>query len=214
MRPTVEDLQAIWLLTYSRSSLLYAANFLAELSEVVPELDKITPESLRYRALVEAAVVSYGRPFTTCFLPPKRKVVPLAGVPPPQHLAQFHDYALILRDTMVGHKDPTPAKGYTVTPNIVVVRIYPDDDFSLHAAMLGKMEPAMKNGLSELCAYFVKHCEENFSRLRETYLSEFMQHQPGQYELVISEPPTDWLMPFRTKHGEDFRTDDSKRGTG
>ena len=203
--PTVEDLQAIWLFTYSRSSLLDAANFLSELSEVVPELDKVTPESLRYRALVEAAVVSYGRPFTTCFLPPNRKVVPLAGAPPPQHLAQFHDNALILRDTMVGHKDATPAKGYTVTPNIVVVRIYPGDNFSLNATMLGQMEPDMKSGLGELCNYFVKHCEANLSRLRKIYLSEFMKKPPGQYELVISEPPADWLIPFRTKHGEDFR---------
>jgi len=205
MRAAVEDLQAIWLFTYSRSLLLDAKNFLAELREVVPDLDKITPESLRYRALVEAAVVSYGRPFTTCFLPPKRKVVPLAGVPPPQHLAEFHDNALILRDTMVGHKDATPAKGYTATPNIVVVRIYPDDNFSLNATMLGRMEPAMKSGLGELCNYFVKHCEANLSRLRKHYLSEFMKHQPGQYELVISEPPADWLIPFRTKHGEDYR---------
>jgi hypothetical protein len=205
MRPTIEDLQAIWLLTYSRSSLLDAKNFLAELSEVVPELGNVTPESLRYRALVEAAVVSYGRPFTTCFLPPKRKVVPLAGVPPPQHLAQFHDYALIQRDTMVGHKDATPAKGYTVSPNIVVVRIYPNDDLGIHGAMLGQMEPAMKNGLGELCNHFVKHCDENISRLRKLYRSEFGKHPPGQYELVISEPPADWLIPFRTKHGEDFR---------
>src|SRR5262245_28507734 len=99
MRPTVEDLQAIWLFTYSQSSLLDAANCLASLSEVVPELGKVTPESLQYRALAAAAVVSYGRPFTTCFLPPERKrVVPLAGVPSPSHLAEFHDNALTLRN--------------------------------------------------------------------------------------------------------------------
>jgi hypothetical protein len=207
MRPTVDDLQSIWLFTYSRSSLLDAANFLAELDKVPPEsleLGKVTPESLRYRALVEAAVVSYGRPFTTCFLPPKKKVVPLKDVPPPQHLAEFHDNALMLRDTMVGHKDATPAKGYTASPNIVVVRIYPDD-FSLNATMLGQMEPAMKNALRELCAYFVKHCETNLSRLRKIHLSEVMKNPVGQYELVISEPPSAWLIPFRIKHGEDFR---------
>jgi hypothetical protein len=43
MRPTVEDLQAIWLFTYSRSSLFDAAHFLAALSEVVPELGKAPP---------------------------------------------------------------------------------------------------------------------------------------------------------------------------
>jgi hypothetical protein len=39
LKLTQEDLQAIWLFTYSRGSLLDAANFLAE-------LDKVTPESL------------------------------------------------------------------------------------------------------------------------------------------------------------------------
>jgi len=205
MRPTIEDLQAIWLFTYSLSSLLDAKNFLGEVSDVAPALDKVTPESLRYRALVAAAISAYMRPFTTCFLPPNRKVKqPLGDVPIPQHLAQFHKDALDLRDTMIGHTDATPADGYTETPNHVLVRIYPDT-FSLHSAMTGVMEPASKKGLIELCDYFVKHCGMNLSRLTKIYRSELMQHQPGQYELVISEPPADWLIPFRTKHGDDFR---------
>jgi hypothetical protein len=65
---------------------------------------------------------------------------------------------------MIGHKNATPAKGYTATPNIVVVRIFPHDDFSLHAMMPGRMESAMKSGLSELCVHFVKHCEANVNR--------------------------------------------------
>ena len=198
MRPTVEDLQAIWLFTYSRSSLLDAAGFLAQ-------LDKAEPESLQYRALIDAAIAAYARPFTVCLLPPERKkVVPLKDVFPPQHLAEFHEHALILRHTMIGHKDATPAKGYTATPNFVVVRIYPDK-LSLNSVMIGEMYPALKNGLPELCAYFVKHCEGNLSRLKKIYLSELMKNPPGQYELVISEPPADWLIPFRTKHGADFR---------
>jgi hypothetical protein len=197
MRPTVEHLQDIWLFTYSRSSLLDAVGFLAE-------LDKATPESLQYRALIDAAIAAYTRPFTTCLLPPNRKVVPLKDVLPTPHLAEFHEHALILRDTMIGHKDATPAKGYTATPNMVVVRIYPDN-FSLNSAMIGEMEPPLKNALRELCAHFVEHCEGNLSRLRKIYLSELMKNPPGQYELVISEPPADWLIPFRTKHGADFR---------
>lgn len=205
MRPTVKEQQDIWLFTYSRSSLLDAANFLAALSEVVPDLGKVTPESLHYRALAAAAVVSYGRPFTPCYLPPKRKIVPLAGVPPPPHLAEFHDNALTVRNTMIGHKDATPAKGYTASPNIVLVQIYPDKDFSLHATMPGQMEPAMRSGLSELCVHFVKHCEANLHRLNDVFGSELMKHPPGEYELVISGPPVAWLIPFRTKHGADFR---------
>jgi hypothetical protein len=68
MRPTVEDLQAIWLFTYSRSSLLEAVESLAE-------LDTVAPESPQYRALIDAAVAAYARPFTVCLLPPKRKRV-------------------------------------------------------------------------------------------------------------------------------------------
>ena len=198
MRPTVEDLQAIWSFTYSRSSLLDAAGFLAG-------LDKVAPGSLQYRALIDAAVVAYARPFTVCWLPPKRKkVVPLKDVLPPQHLAEFHEHALILRDTMISHKDATPAKGYTATPNIVLVRIYPDN-FTLNSTTIGEMGPALKRALPELCAYFVKQCEGNLTRLRKIYLSELMKNPPGQYELVISEPPADWLIPFQPKHGADFR---------
>ena len=71
--------------------------------------------------------------------------------------------------------------------------------------MIGDMEPALKTTLSELCTHFVKHCERNLSRLKKIYRAEFMKNPPGEYELVISEPPADWLIPFRTKHGADFR---------
>jgi hypothetical protein len=198
MRPTVEDLQSIWLFTYSRASLLDAAGFLGE-------LDKAAPESLQYRALVDAAVVAYARPFTVCLLPPERKkVVPLKDVLPPHHFTEFHEYALILRNTMIGHKDPTPAKGYTATPNRVLVHIEPHN-FSLNVSIIGKIEPSLNNVLSQLCDHFVKHCEGELSRLKKKHLSEFMKHPPGEYELVISEPPAAWLIPFRTKHGADFR---------
>ena len=198
MRPTVEDLQAIWLFTYSRSSLLDAVNFLKE-------LDTAAPESLQYRALIDAAIIAYARSFTTCYLPPKRKrVVPLKGVLPPRHLAEAHKNAMDMRDTMIGHKDASPAQGYTATPNIVLVGNFPGK-FSLNSTMIGEMYPELKNALGELCAYFVQYCDTNLSRLRKLYRSEFDKHPPGQYELVISEPPADWLISFETKHGEDFR---------
>jgi hypothetical protein len=203
--PTVADLQAIWSFTYSRSSLLEAKNFLAEVSDVAPDLNQVTPESLRYRALVYAVITAYARPFTTCRIPPNRQFKPLDNVPPPQELAQFHDDALILRNTMIGHSDATPAKGYTASPNMVVVRIYPDNKFSLHSVTLGEMEPPMKKALPELCDHFVLHCDANLSRLMKPYRSELMNRPPGRYELVIAEPPADWIVPFKPKHGDDFR---------
>jgi len=197
MRPTVEDLQAIWLFTYSRAAFIDATEFLGE-------LDKAEAKSLLHRALVDAAIVAYVRPFKSCYLPPERKrVVPLEGVLPPEHLAEAHKHALDLRDTVIGHTDATPAKGYTITMNRVPVGI--GDDLSLNSIMIAEMPPRLKKELGELCAHFRKHCEANLSRLRKQYLSEFIQHAPGKYELVICEPPAAWLIPWTIKHGDDFR---------
>jgi hypothetical protein len=55
MRPTVEDLQAIWRFIYSRASLLQAAEFFAE-------LDNVVPESIQGRALIEMTLIAYARP--------------------------------------------------------------------------------------------------------------------------------------------------------
>jgi len=41
--------------------------------------------------------------------------------------------------------------------------------------------------------------------MEKPYHSELMKQRPGEYELVISEPPSDWIVPFQIKHGEDFR---------
>lgn len=193
MRPTVEDLQAIWLFTYSRVSLLQAAEFFAE-------LDVVEPESVQGRALIEATLIAYARPFTACFLPPNQKKVngPLKDVSPPEHLAEVHKQMRIVRDTVIGHKDGTARQ------NIVRVEIHPPK-VSLNGAMVGGVLPPLKRSLGELCTYFVKHCESNLSRLNKTYRAEFMKHPPGEYGLVISELPAAWLIPFRTKHGADFR---------
>jgi hypothetical protein len=197
MRPTVKDLEDIWMFTYARASLIEAANYVAE-------LDKVAPKSIQYRALIDAAVIAYGRPFTACWVSAKRKVVPLKDVPIPEHLAEAHEHARNLRNTMVGHKDATPSEGYTATPNIVLVEI-DRGNFGLNTAMLGEMGPELKEALRELCPHFVNHCEANLRRLKKVYLSEVVKNPPGVYELVISEPPADWLVPFQHKDGADFR---------
>src|SRR5262245_23436258 len=114
MRPTVEELQAIWLFTYSRAAFMDAADFLGE-------LDKVETKSLLHRALVHAAITAYAQPFGPCFLPPepKKMVVPLEGVLPPQQFKEAHQHALDVRNTMIGHTDATPAKGYRTTMNRV-----------------------------------------------------------------------------------------------
>ena len=193
MRPTVEDLQAIWRFIYSRASLLQAAEFFAE-------LDNVVPESIQGRALIEMTLIAYARPFTGCLLPPKGdKLIPLDDVSPPQHLAKVHREMLKLRNTVIGHKDAT------ATQNVVKVEIIHPPRVTLNVAMVGGVWPPLKSWLDELCNHFVKHCDDNLHRLNKTHRAEFMKHPPGQYQLVISEPPADWLTPFQTKHGEDFR---------
>src|SRR5439155_5416002 len=126
----------------------------------------------------------------------ERRVAPLADTPPPTHLARFHRDALDLRNKMIGHKDATPAQEHTTTPNVVLVHIN-SEGFNLHTTIIGEMGAPMRNALKELCDYFVTHCEKNLRPLTKGYFSEVMSHPSDVYELVISEPPADWLKPFR-----------------
>jgi hypothetical protein len=196
-RPNFEELQNVWLLTYSRASLLDARRFLNA-------MDAAKPGSVELRALIDAAVVAYARPFSKCQVTRERRLVPLKDVPPPPRLADFHQDALDLRNTMIGHKDATPSQRYTATPNVVLVQIN-SKHFALNTAMIGEMESPMKNALKDLCAYFVKHCDEKLSRWAKAHRSEVMKNPLGEYELVISEPPADWIIPFHPKRGTDFR---------
>jgi hypothetical protein len=167
-------------------------------------MDAAKPESVELRALIDAALVAYARPFSQCNVPRRGRVRPLEDVPPPRHLAEFHEEALIARNTMVGHKDATPAEGYTATPNIVLIEVR-SDSVAINGAMPGEMKDRMKHALKELCDHFVKHCEQGLSLWKKAYGCEVTKKGPGEYELVLCEPPFDWLVPFRIKHGVDFK---------
>jgi hypothetical protein len=188
-RPTIEELQTFWLLAYSRASLLDANAFLEA-------METANPNSIEVRAMIDAAVVAYARPFNKFQVTRERRVAPLAEIPPPTHLAEFHQDALDLRNKLIGHKDATPARRHTTTPNVALVHI-DSEGFNLHTTIISEMEAPMRNALKELCAYFVKHCEKNLRPLTRGYFSEVMKHPPGRYELVISKPPADWIRPFR-----------------
>jgi hypothetical protein len=196
-RPSLEELQRVWLLAYSRASFLEAAEFLKA-------MDAANPESVTFRALVHAAFVAYARPFNQCKVPGRRRLVPLKDVPPPPLLADFHRHALDARNTTIGHKDATPARGYTATPNVMLFEIK-SSNFGINTAMPSEMKDPMKKAMRELCDHFVKHCEQELGRWKRAYGSEVMKKPPGDYELVICEPPFDWMIPARTKHGADFR---------
>jgi hypothetical protein len=198
LRPPIEDLEHIWLFTYSRASFLQTVEFL-------DSMDAVKPDSVELRALIDAAFVAYARPFSRCRVPSRGSIdSPLKGVSPPAQLAEFHNEALIARNTMVGHKDATPAEEYTATPNVVLIDIFANT-FAVNCVMPAEMTDRMKHALRELCNYFVKHCEEDLSLWKKSYGCEVMKKLPGKYELVISDPPCDWIIPFRIKHGVDFK---------
>jgi len=81
-------------------------------------------------------------------------------------------------------------------------------------AMIGEMEPPMRKALRELCAYFLKHCAEKLRPLTKAYYPEVMKNQPGQCELVISEPPADWIIPFHSKRGATSEQRAGAKGDG
>jgi hypothetical protein len=197
-RPPIEDLERIWLFTYSRASFLQTIEF-------VDSIAGAKPDSVELRALVDAAFVAYARPFSRCKVPSRGFIdPPLKGVLPPPDLAEFHNKALITRNTMVGHKDATPAEGYIATPNVVLIDIL-SNTFAVNCVMPGEMTDRLKHALRELCKYFVKHCEQELSLWKKAYGCEVMKKAQDKYELVISEPPAEWLVPFRVKHGADFK---------
>jgi hypothetical protein len=90
MRPTFDDLKAIWLLCYARSAFIEAKRWLHEM--------ETAQDTSHYEALVYAAVVAYCRPFTQSQVTPTKRLIPLADVLPPTYLATAHDDLLNLRD--------------------------------------------------------------------------------------------------------------------
>jgi len=129
---------------------------------------------------------------------------PLGHIPPPPKLAEFHQDALDLRNKVIGHKDAVPAQRHMTTPNVVLVHTT-SERFALRATTIGEMGVKTRNALRALCAHFVAHCERELRPLTKAIFSEVMRHQPGDYEMVISEPPQDWIRPF------DFNRLDGRR---
>jgi hypothetical protein len=188
MRPSHDELKRLWLHAYSRSSL-------HEANEWLDVLPSAPADSSVARALICAAVVAYARPFSRFRVTPTEEVAPLRGIAPPQHLVENHQDAIDLRNKMIGHKDATPAKRHATTPNMVLIHLTPTH-FDLHTTMIGGMDEPVRLALKELCLFFVRHCETVMKPLTKALFPEISKRQPGTYELVISEPPAEWLRPF------------------
>lgn len=186
MRPTFDDLKEIWLLCYSRSAFIDASRWLDQMENA--------QDVSHYEALDYAAVVAYCRPFTKSQLTKKERVIPLDGLPPPQHLAAAHENLLNLRDKIIGQKDAVPTKGYSRSANILLVERF-RSTYQLNTTRLGEMLPEQRKAAKELCAYFVTHCETQLREVTRKYRSEFLRYPEGTYELLISEPPDQWIRP-------------------
>ena len=191
MRPTFEDLKAIWLLSYSRSAFIEASEWLDKMEAAAQ--DRSHYDARRYyEALVYAAVLTYCRPFTKSQVTRAERVIPLDGVSPPPHLAAAHENLLHLRDKYIGHKDAVPTKGYLSSPNIIILkRVGQRSEF--YTTRLGLMNDEHRKAAQELCSYFRQHCETKLRPLTRKYHRELLRYPEGDYELLISEPPNEWI---------------------
>jgi hypothetical protein len=185
MRPSHDELKSLWIYSYSRASLLEAQQWL-------DSMDHTDPKSPQFRALVCASVVAYARPFMISQVTQKERVVPLKGVLPPSPLNATHAMVLKLRDKVMGHKDATPAKGDSTTPNIMLIR-RDATGFDLHTIIIEGMELETRTEVKALCSHFVAHCEAQVHPIIARYGSEIMRHPVGTYELLVTEPPHDWI---------------------
>jgi hypothetical protein len=184
MRPTFEDLKAIWLLCHSRAAFIDARRWLDEM--------ETARNDSHNEALVYAAVVAYCRPFTKSQVTQKQRVIPLDGVLPPQHLADAHENLLLLRDKIIGHRDAVPTEGYSRSANPLLLDRF-DSTYRLNTSRLGEMLPEQRKAAKELCAYFVTHCETRLSAVTRKYRGELLRYPEGEYELLLTEPPDDWI---------------------
>ena len=189
MRPSYEELKRLWLYSYSRASLIEADQWL----DAMPQTDPKTPQ---FRALICAVVVAYARPFTASQVTPTERVVPLKGVVPPPQLSAAHEMILKLRDKVMGHKDATPAKGDSTTPNVMII----DRDakgFDLHTIIIEGMEPETQREVKSLCSHFIAYCHAQVDPIVKHYGPEIMLRPIGRYQLLVSQPPNDWIRAIR-----------------
>lgn len=186
MRPTFDDLKAIWLLCYARSAFIEAKRWLHEI--------ETAQNASHNEALVYAAVVAYCRPFTQSQVTRTERLIPLADVLPPAHLATAHDDLLKLRNKYIGHKDAVPTKGYARSPNVLLLyRI--GSTYELNTTRLGEMLPEQQKAAKELCSHFLTYCNMQLRTVTRKYRTVLLSYPEGPYELLITQPPEDWIRP-------------------
>lgn len=118
--------------------------------------------------------------------------MPLKGIPPPPDLGATHAMILKLRDKVMGHKDATPANGDAASPNIMLIR-RDATGFNLHTIIIEGMTAETQKEMTGLCSHFVAHCESQVGPIIARYGPEVMSRPIGEYELLVAEPPNDWI---------------------
>ena len=57
------------------------------------------------------------------------------------------------------------------------------------------MLPEQRKAAKELCAHFVTYCNTQLRAVARKYRTVLLRYPEGAYELLISEPPEEWIRP-------------------
>lgn len=161
---------------------------------------KVGSDQSLMKALICAAVIAYARPFMESRLPvsatatagKKKKVKALDCIPPPSGLLFAHTEVLALRNKVLGHKDATPAQGHTETANKLLLQVDANGEVALHTTPPIEMSIQLRTDLKALCAHFIGHCDQQFVLFVKKNSNE-LTLTPGPYQILITEPPDDWI---------------------
>lgn len=172
----------------------YSKAALSEAIRYLDEMENVGPDTTCMHALVSAATVAYARPFTTSRFAPKEGMIPLKNVEPPSHLKKIHVQMLSARHRTIGHKDAELHE--EELPRNVLAMKRSRGGASFLPMGLHELKPWARQELKQLCSHFIDHCNQKLAPLMNRYKSEFLRRTPGTYQLVICEPPAEWLEPF------------------
>jgi hypothetical protein len=193
VNPSEQERIAIWKWAYARDCLLNCSSFLDELAAENNYPDKVI------RALNDAAIVSYGQPFTSWEVSPKISGVrakisnkPLAQIAPPDELKTAHDQLIELRHKVVAHKDAIGGNFGKVSP----VHILRDSTgFDVAPIQLARLHRPLIDKAKQLCTFYINHCASELSPIIKKYKDSIFARDVGKYELVL-DPSADWLKPL------------------
>jgi len=186
MRPSHDELKILWLNAYARAALMEADQWLDAMKHSTDQ------KSVESHALTCAVVVAYARPFTKAQISHSNRVIPLKDVQPPSHLRTTHDMVLKLRNTVMGHKEATLVDADSTKVNTILIR-KDASGFDLHTKTAERIQPEIQKEIKSLCAYFMRHCIEKITPIINRCRNEINCLPVGEYELLITEPPDEWL---------------------